>query len=201
MRKVIFIGLTNLLMFSSIAFSQVPTPVINNEIRDNTSIRSREIELERVKRDSRKPNLTEDSSGRTIKYAEIKKDFESIQKLQNQIVKTYTTGKKIRYEEIGKLSLEINKSALRLNSNLFVTSNTEKTELKEEKKAETKVLKSVRDLIVDLDNSIGSFAKSPMFQNLKIVDPTISEKTGNNLAQIIKLSAALNQASDKMAKN
>ena len=107
-------------MLSSAAFSQVvPTPVINNEIRDNTSIRSREIELERVKRDSRKPNLTADLNGRVIKFSEIKEDFESIQKLQNSIVEIYTTGKKIRYEEIGKLALEINKGAVRLNLNLF----------------------------------------------------------------------------------
>jgi hypothetical protein len=201
MRKLIFFGVTNLFFLSSIAFSQVvPTPVINNEIRDNTSIRSREIELERVKRDSRKPNLTADLNGRVIKFSEIKEDFESIQKLQNSIVKIYTTGKKIRYEEIGKLALEINKSAMRLNSNLFTESVAEKIELKKEEKSETKSLKSVKEIIVDLDNNIGGFAKSSMFQNLKVIDTEVSEKTRMNLKQIIKLSAALNQTADKMAK-
>ena len=202
MRKLIFFGLTNLLMLSSAAFSQVvPTPVINNEIRDNTSIRSREIELERVKRDSRKPNLTADLNGRVIKFSEIKEDFESIQKLQNSIVEIYTTGKKIRYEEIGKLALEINKGAVRLNLNLFTKSAAEKTELKKEEGAETNTLRSVKELIIDLDNKIGSFAKSSMFQNLKVIDTEVSEKTGMNLEQIIKLSAALNQAAAKMAKS
>ncbi len=197
MKKILFFGVTNLFFLASIAVAQiVPTPVINNEIRDTSSIRSREIELERVKRDANKPNLTEEFNGRKINFAEIKKDFESIQKLQSSIVKAYTTGKKIGYREISELSLEINKSASRLNSNLFAAS----TETKKEEKSEPKTPKSVRELIIDLDNNIGSFAKSPMFQNLKVVDPTISEKTGMNLEQIIKLSAALNQAANQMAK-
>jgi hypothetical protein len=197
MRKLIFFGMTNLFFLSAIVAAQiVPTPVINNEIRDNTSIRSREIELERIKRDANKPDFTEDSNGRKINFAAIKKDFESIQKLQSSIVKAYTTGKKIGYGEIGKLSLEINKSALRLNSNLFA----ESTDTKEEKKLEFKTPKSVRELIIELDNNIGSFAKSPMFQNLKVVDPTVSEKTRITLEQIFKLSSALNQAANQMAK-
>jgi hypothetical protein len=200
MKKILFFGVTNLLFLSSIAFSQVPNPVADNEMRDGSSIRRRAIELERVKRDANKLNLPEDANGRKIDFVEIKEDFESIQKLQNSIVKIYTTGKKIRYGEIGKLALEINKSALRLNSNLFTASTSEKNELKKTEKSETKTQKSVKEIIIDLDNNIGNFAKSPMFQNLKIVDPAVSEKTRLSLEQIIKLSFALNQSADVMAK-
>ena len=100
MKKIIFFGITNLLFISSIVVAQIPNPVADTEMRDGSSIRRRSIELERVKRDAVKLRPTEDSTERTIKFAEIKEDFENIQKLQSEIVKAYTTGKNINYEKI-----------------------------------------------------------------------------------------------------
>ena len=197
MEKLVFLSLTNLLMLSSIAFAQVLTPVINNEIRDTSSIRRRELELERLKREADKLNLPEESNGRKINFTEIKRDFEGIQKLQSSIVKAYVKGEKVNYNEIGKLSLEMNKRALNLNSNLFAAS----VQIKEAEKIDSKTSKSVKNLIIDLDNNVGNFAKSPMFQNLRIVDPAVSEKARLDLEQIIKLSAELNQVADKITKS
>jgi hypothetical protein len=100
--------------------------------------------------------------------------------------------------------LEINKSALRLNSNLFPAPEAEKkkSEKQEVKKDaienNPKPTKSVRDLIVDLDNAIGSFANSPMFQNLRVVDPEVSAKTKLDLDKIIVLSNLLDAEARKM---
>src|SRR6478672_5859168 len=90
-----------LLFFTSAIFAQIsPHPVLEAEIRDNTSIRMRSMQLERVKRESTEVVSEEPSKERLVKLAEIKEDFENIQKLQNEIVKAYTTGKKINFEKI-----------------------------------------------------------------------------------------------------
>lgn len=197
MKILLLIGMTNLLFLASVVVAQVvPTPVINNEIRDNSSIRSREIELERVKRDFRKPKITAETNGRVIKFSEIKEDFEKIQKTQNSIVKIYTTGKEVYYEKIGKLSMEINESAIRLNSNLFETPKP----IKRVEKPEAKNLKSVKEVIIELDNYIEKFVKSSMFQNLRVIDTKVSEKTRFDLEKIIELSFALNRRTNEMAQ-
>ena len=125
-----------------------------------------------------------------------------MQMSQDVVIKTYQGTGKIDYVQIGKSALEINKSATRLNSNLFPAAETpdaEKEEKKQVKKErETKPAKSVRDLIVDLDNAIGSFATSPMFQNLRIVDPAVSAKAKLSLEKIIELSAQLNTEARKL---
>jgi cell fate (sporulation/competence/biofilm development) regulator YlbF (YheA/YmcA/DUF963 family) len=161
-----------------------PTPVINNEIRDGSSVRSRAIELERAKRDANKV-IIKDSKELAAKFAEIKEEFEDIQKLQATIIKAYTTGKAIDYAKIANSAAEMHKKSLKLNENLFNPSPT-KTEEKKDQKP-----KSVRDLIVDLDNAIGKFIGSPLFSNNKIVDSKTSEKAQTDLQNIIELSEKL----------
>ncbi len=64
-----------------------------------------------------------------------------------------------------------------------------------------KPAKSVRDLIVDLDNAISSFATSPMFRNLRMVDAAVSEKAKLDLEKIIKLSALLDAEARRTTAN
>jgi hypothetical protein len=191
-------------------------PVVSGDkdLRD-TDVKRRSVEMERIERDAKKDGKSNKNKRETskteatktedklaVKFAEIKSDFEQIQLSQDAIVKAYQTGGKIDYSLIGKSALEINKSALRLDSNLFPAPEAEKKDAEKEKKDETenkpKPAKSVRDLIVDLDNAIGSFATSPMFQNLRSVDPAVSAKAKLDLEKIIELSSSLDAEARKM---
>jgi hypothetical protein len=192
---------------SNIYAQQVTPPTVSGdkELRDN-NIKIRSVDLERVDRDARKTDKAAAKAEDTLaaKYAEIKTDYEQIQLAQDAVVKTYQGTGKIDYAQISKSALEINKSATRLNSNLFPLveiPDVEKREKKEDKKEkETKPAKSVRDLIIDLDNAIGSFATSSMFQNLRAVDPEVSEKTKLDLQRIIQLSNLLAGEAENMMK-
>ncbi|MBC7899127.1 MAG: hypothetical protein H7070_03655 [Saprospiraceae bacterium] len=131
------------------------------------------------------------------KYEEIKTDFEQIQKSQDSIIDAYKGGDAINYVKIGTSSLEISKSANRLKSNLF-TPVADKIEAEKDPVEKVKITKTIRDLIVELDNTIGLFAASPMFLNLRVIDPAVSEKTGKDLDMIIELSSILNAEAVKM---
>jgi hypothetical protein len=192
----------------------VTTPSVSGDksLRDMDA-KTRSIDLERVKRDADKPgkSATDPAKNTTAtaedklaaKYAEIKTDYEQIQLLQDAIIKAYQGSGKIDYAQISKSAVDMNKSAVRLSANLFPAAESpdvEKGEKKEStKEKETKPAKSVRDLIVELDSTIGSFATSPMFQNLRVVDALISEKAKLDLEKIIELSALLYGESQKMA--
>lgn len=184
-------------VFSSVS-AQVPPPGAGDkDLRDN-NIRMRSNELERVKRNANKPKTGESSSPMNAeidtKFPEIKEDYESIQLSQDAVIKAYSTGEKIDYKQIETSAEVINKSAKRLDSNLF----SSKPEKDKSKKDEDQKTKSVKDLIVELDNAIGSFVSSAMFQNLRVVDPAVAQKAQLDLTNIIEISKTLSKEAGKM---
>src|SRR5687768_15365712 len=125
--KIFYIVTFGIIAFSYGVVAQqlpVPEPVIEVELREN-SIKMRSVELERIKRESTKPKPTESSKEQEIKFAEIKEDFENIQKLQDGIIKSYTAGKEINYSKISRLAADMRNKALRLGANLFGTKSDE----------------------------------------------------------------------------
>lgn len=189
--KYVTFCVVSILFFSVSVFSQSgvsPNPVADNEVRDPGSIRMRSLQMERFKRDNYKARIPKTSEEIALKFKEIKDEFESIQKLQASIIKTYTTGKTIDYSKISHYSAELLKKAVKLNENLFV-SNINEAENKLDKKEEKS--KTVRELIILMDKSIGSFITSPIFSDNKLIDSNVSEKAGIDLEQIIKLSEML----------
>lgn len=213
--KKIFILVVSILataVFTGVSAQVAPPGSGDKNLRD-TDVKGRSNELERIDREAGKdaakkkdksgvnPAAEQPEDKLAAKYAEIKTDFEQIQQSQDSIINAYKSGGKINYTQIGKFSMEINKSAIRLNSNLFAPIVAENSTAKKEKKTETeaKTPKTIRDIIVDLDNTIASFAASSMFQNLRVVDAAVSEKTRLDLERIIELSELLNTEAVKMA--
>jgi uncharacterized membrane-anchored protein YjiN (DUF445 family) len=209
--KKIFVIAGFLVAFAVSAAAQVtPAGAGDKDLRD-TNIKGRSNELDRVEREAKKEakknrgksneNQAAEAAEDKLaaKYPEIKEDFEKIQTAQAFIIEAYTKSEKINYEQIARSSSEINKSALRLDSNLFppVENAEEKKDEKDDKKNNL-AAKSLRDLIVDLDNAIGNVVTSPMFQNLRAVDAKVSEKTKNDLQAVINLSDALKKEAEKL---
>ena len=179
---------------SNIYAQQTPPPGAGDKDLRDTDVKGRSMEMERIDRDARKPNKSPKAQATTAgasqsedklaaKYADIKTDYEQIQMSQDAVIKTYQGAGKIDYAQIGKSALEINHSATRLKSNLFPPTTVEPADAKTE--AEKKPAKSVRDLIVELDDAVGNFATSPMFQNLRVVDVAVSAKARLDLLKII----------------
>lgn len=180
-------------VFSNVFAQVMPAGASDSDLRDN-NIRMRSTELERVKRDADKSNSSSPMNSEIeTKFPEINEDFEGIQMLQSSIVKAYSTGESIDYKQIKNSSEKIGKTAKRLDGNLF-SEKLEKKDNKDKNKAE----KSVKDLIVDLDNAIGAFVGSAMFKNLKVVDPEVAKKAQLDLANISEISNKLSKAAEKM---
>lgn len=173
-----------------------PVPVTETEIRDD-SIKMRSAQLERIKRDAKKPLLRESAKEREIRFGKVKKDFENIQKLQDKIIRTYTTGKEINYARIVRLAADLNKDALRLHKNLFGAAAAADKKTKEKERRSAGRQEGVRSLIIDLDEAIGKFVGSPIFNNLKVVDLEESKKARLKLIRVIDLSRGLAAAADE----
>lgn len=168
----------------------VPNGSIANNSRDDydNGIRIRSIELERIKKESHRSAAAEKSAeNRRINYSQIKKDFELVQNLQNEIVKTYVTGKKINFKRIGELAYQLNECAERLRGNLSL-SNEKSSEKTANKSPEPE---DIKDIIVILDKSIGKFVVNSIFKNLNVLETKDAEKAEFDLQNIIRLSKFL----------
>ncbi len=194
MDKIKFLGLIIVIVLPAAVIAQEvsPIPEFEKQIRNGTSIRMRSVELERIKREANKVSR-EDESGneRKIRFAAIKEDFESIQKLQDSIIKAYTRSKKINYSKIARSAQSISKNARRLDVNLFGSDDEVLPEENEFQKVQDFKPERVRDLIIDLDNALGKFVVSPIFKDLKTIDSKSSKTAQTDLKIIIDLSQSL----------
>jgi hypothetical protein len=178
-----------------------PVPVIEREIRDNSSVKLRSIELDRIKRDAKKTTSEKLGPAAVNNFLEIKQDFEKIQILESNIVKVYTTGKQIEYTRIAAFSAEINESASRLKKNLFSPQTREPEKLPDENRQAGKSLPNgVKNLIVELDNTIGAFVNNPIFLTTKKAKLKEMEKAETDLEQVIRLSIALRQEAENQTR-
>lgn len=159
-------------------------------------IKNRSIEMERLKREAAKPSAKEDLSSN---FPQIKKDFEEIQKVNDNLFQATSEKAPINYSAVLKYVSEINQRASRLKSILFTTEPDEKKELKQ--KPETDESRDLKTLLQTLDKSLNSFVHNSMFQNLKLVNPTDSIKAQKDLENVIYFSNAIKAKTKELTKN
>lgn len=211
-----------LFALSANIFAQVMPPGSSDKNLDDRNVKDRSIELDKIKRDAEKADKNNQQSSQVeqLKFTEIKEDFEKIQMLQTGIIEAYTKGKQIDYTKISTNADEISKSGTRLKGNLFAAPVVEEkkdskdakkskdkkkepvqpTPTEEKKEPEQPLPTDVKNLIVELDNTLAVFTANPMFTNPKVVSVADNAKAKSDLERVIKLSAALNQEADKMSK-
>jgi hypothetical protein len=197
MKKTILLALTVFVIGSfTLVSAQEPTTGAPPSVADNASpadnnIKLRSVELERVRMDAEKTATLRRENGTELKFSIIKEDFEGIQKAQMGIINAYTKGKSVDYKTISESSDRITEMAVRLRANVFKPEVDGKTDEAETKVANPFSGKSVRDLIVALDNAIGDVVSSPMWQKLAVVDPEVSKVVEASLVKVINASGAL----------
>mgnify|MGYP001619264716 CR=1 FL=1 len=199
MKNINFVILCIVFLSINIFGQGTPPAVSDNANISDNSLKMRSAELEKTKRDetvAAAAKFAPINKDIVARFPQIKEDFEGLQMAQAAIITAYTTGKKIDYSLIETSANEILKKAKRLDSNLF-SPQTEIIEDDPAKKDEKKQ-KTIRDLIVELDNTIGSFVSSKIFGNIKIIEPEVAIKTRTDLIKIEKLSIELAKESAKL---
>jgi len=186
----------------SVSAQEAPT-VSQPAVADNAQpfedgIRMRSVELERIKRDAEKTAVLRRENGKELKFSLIKEDFEGIQMKQMSIVEAYTMKDTIDYKTISKSADDITEMAVRLRANVFEPKEKKESAKPEATEENPYVGKSVRDIIVSLDNAIGEVVTSPMWQNLAVIDPELTVKVEGSIVKVIQASTALWIEASKM---
>jgi hypothetical protein len=203
---IITLGLSSVLAIGcSGIYAQVgiAPPGSSDKNLEDRDIKGRSVELERIRRDAGKPD--QNAQPQQIpkeRFEEIKQDFENIQRLQNEIITAYTMSKQINYAKISSDAGEINKSSVRLGSNLFpIIDKKDKKKSKENTVADSPIPQDIKGIIVELDNTLAAFVGNAMFTNPQVVNSADHAKAQADIEKIIRLSAALNQEAEKATKH
>jgi hypothetical protein len=188
---------------SAVMAQDAPT-VSTPSISDNASpldnnIKMRSVELERVKRDAEKTAVLRRDNGKELNFSLIKGDFEGIQQSHADLINAYTMGDTINYKTIAASANKITEMAVRLRGNVFEPKAEDEpgaaADMANEGTADSKsnpyLGKTVRDLIVELDNAIGEVVTNPMWQKLAVIDPEVSRVVEARLVKVIETSNAL----------
>lgn len=164
----------------------------DKNMKESDTIRTRSGELERVRRESLKPDRKAGPSPED-KFPQIKEDFERIQLVNGDVLQSAATD----YAHMAEAAEEVRRRAARLGSNLFPPDHEKKPKAGHKEETDERDLKS---LLSALDGAIDRFVHSPIFQNIKVVNPQDSAKARQELEEIIKLSARVEKEAARLKK-
>jgi len=201
---LLFVGFFACLSYVA-AQSPAPPGAGDKNLGDR-NIKDRSMELERIKRESDKP-VRKGEPTDTARFQEIKEDFENIQRLQDEVLKSYTTSKEVAFKTIATNAEEIQKRATRLESNLFPPPPEEKKSSKKSKEVQKEepaqlvsLPEGLKSLIVEQDNVLAKFVTNPMFTNPAVANVNDQIVARTDLQRVIRLSAALKAEAEKQPK-
>jgi len=209
MKKLIVVtcfGIFALASFEVSAQREAPAGASDKNLADR-GVKDRSIELERIKRDAAKPDRKNEAQSSTdaARFEELKEDFENIQRLQDEVLTAYRTGKQIETQKIAGNAEQINKRAIRLESNLFPTTEEKKSskkskEVQKEEPALPPLPQDLKSLIAEQDNTLAKFVANPMFTNPSVANVNDQATARADLQKLIRLSAALKTEAEKQPK-
>ncbi len=206
--RIVKVFSLSILMFSAVSAQQDPPAGAGDRNLEDRTVKSRSIDLERVKRDAEKQDPKNQAAPiPPVKFQEIKEDFEGLQLRQDEIRKIYSVGKQIDMPRIVWVAGLMNANATRLHGNLFpppVEEPKSKKKSKEPKEQPAKVEptpepmpQDLRSMIIAQDDTLAAFVANPMFTNPQVSNVDSNLKAQADLKKLIRLTAALGEMASK----
>ena len=134
--------------------------------------------------------------------AQLKEDFRNIQLLRNKLVRHLQSDKPLNYKLIANETGEINKRAGRLKTHLLrVAPEAGKTEQEKKEQEQAEIEDGQMSVaLFKMCKRIDSFTESPVFKVPDVIDLKQSDKASRELRDIIRLSAGIRRAAERLHK-
>lgn len=167
-----------------------PTSDAVRDMRErDMNIRRLEIERERTE----KPTF--EASKETTK--QVNEDFARIQSINAEVMRDYAAGAAPDYKHISEVMAEINKRAMRLDTNLLLPSNDGDGN---DRASQVTSDKRARSPLLDLNDLIRDFVNNPIFKRLNTIDAELGRQAKRDLQSIIDLSDRISKSAVKLSK-
>jgi len=186
-------------MVTAIEVSAMQGPPPPGERSPRGPDRDRELR-EKILRSAEMKVAIEKKDEKRIEAAikQVKKDFERIQIVRNEMVRHLLAEKPLDYKFIFEKTGEINERADRLKTFLMPPVPEEK-EKSEQSQIELRH-EDMKGALVQLCNLMAGFIDNPILKNPDTVDVEQSAKAGGDLIKIIELSGNIKRSAESLRK-
>jgi hypothetical protein len=161
--------------------------------KDN-ELYQREMALKRLGENARNSSRREP----VLALKQIKEDFESLQAVNNNMMRDCSREGALDFKRISEATTEINRRARRLKANLAMSVGD--ADKKDQKKLTVIEGEHMKATLIKLDTFIMSFVTSPLFQNPQVLDAQLSAQASSDLARIIELSHSISKSAGRLRK-
>jgi hypothetical protein len=130
---------------------------------------------------------------------QIKEDFERIQLIEREMMKSVFVDVLVDYQQIQKASAEIKKRAARLKTNLAYPEPLNRSKARKNRPGNSD--EDIKMSLANLDQSIMSFVVNPIFQlQQQVVETQLAMKAVSDLLDIIELSEATKKHAERLER-
>jgi hypothetical protein len=130
--------------------------------------------------------------------AQVKEDFERIQVIRNDLVRSNSANNGLDYKFISEATEEIKKRSSRLKNNLALPDSEENEKI--QKSASEFDHAQIKDALNKLCDRIESFVKSSIFETPGVIDAEVSVKANDDLRSIVELSSNIRKGAQRLGK-
>ena len=153
---------------------------------------NRAVDLQKIKG-------TNTNAVREAIQKQISDDFRELQSLNNKMMATAWSQPDLDYKFISRMVDEIGKKAARLQANLALPKSEEKQQ-STKSSGEISTTEEFKAELLDLDRSVMSFVKNPIFQKTHVIELSLANQANRDLETVIEMSKKLKKVTAKLRK-
>lgn len=157
-----------------------------------------EFKIPHMEREAARPRTSEEEK---LALAQIAEDYQRIQLINNRMMSGAMSRPVPNFRDIAEATAEIKRRANRIKDNLRLPAPEKAKSVKAALSLQVNDAAQMKAALLDLDRSIMSFIKSPIFKNTSVVDLEEATKASRDLVTIIESSHLLNKEARKLSKS
>lgn len=157
-----------------------------------------EFKIPHMEREAARPRTSEEEK---LALAQIAEDYQRIQLINNRMMHGAMSRPVLNFKDIAETTAEIKRRANRMRDNLRLPASEKSEPVKVTLPVQVSDAAQMKVALLDLDRSIMSFIKNPIFKNTSVVDLEDATKASRDLVTIIKSSELLSKEARKLGKS
>lgn len=157
-----------------------------------------EFKVPHMEREAARPRTSEEEK---LALTQIAEDYQRIQLINNRMMSGAMSRPVPNFKDIAEATAEIGRRANRLKDNLRLPAPEKSESAKAILPLRVNDAAQMKAALLDLDRSIMSFIKNPIFKNTGVVDLEEATKANCDLVTIINSSQLLSKEARKLSKS
>lgn len=157
-----------------------------------------EFKIPHMEREAARPRTSEEEK---LALTQIAEDYQRIQLINNRMMSGAMSRPVPNFKDIAEATAEIERRANRMRDNLRLPAPEKSEPAKDILSLKVNDAAQMKAALLDLDRSIMSFIKNPIFKNTGVVDLEEATKASCDLVTIINSSQLLSKEARKLSKS